>query len=120
MKNATKKIDAFFIEMRKQAENGQQFPSGANKAFWAWANRDRNCEDFLIEVSLWEREIHDFISKLREAGVKSFIFSDTSTALMYNIHGFVAEGCKMMGLATFERKRFYETEIIQGIRFNIQ
>lgn len=119
MKNNEKKIDAFFAEMRKRAENGKKFSDGSNKAFRAWTFRNRDCEDFEITSSVWEREIHDFIGTLREAGVKSFIFTDQSTALMYNIHGFVAEGCKMVGLATVEHKDFIINTTIQGIRFSL-
>lgn len=119
MKNNEKKIDAYFNEMEKQAVNGKEFPSGSSRAFSAWTYRNRDCEDFEITFSVWEREIHDFIGTLREAGVKSFIFTDHSTALMYNIHGFVAEGCKMGDLVTVEHKDFIRNTTVQGIRFSL-
>lgn len=119
MENNEKKIDAFFAEMRKQAENGKEFSNGSNKARWAWTGRRKDYEEFVIDNYVWESEIHDFIGTLREAGVKSFIFTDQSTALMYNIHGFVAEGCKMVGLATVEHKDFIINTTIQGIRFSL-
>ena len=72
---------------------------------------------------LWDREVEDFTETLRKAGIGSFIYTNQSTAVMGNIHGFEAAGCRMEGLCKIERteRRFGEnrTEEILGIRFSL-
>lgn len=52
---------------------------------------------------LWEKDVHDFINTMRAAGVGSFIFANSSSALMSNLHGFVKEGCEIGKLVSIER-----------------
>lgn len=63
------------------------FSSGVLKACRAWMYSDKE----IIEVNeaLWDMEIHDFIESFRNAGIASFVFTDTSTAVMDNIKGFI-------------------------------
>ena len=72
---------------------------------------------------LWEKEVHDFVAALREAGFSSFVYTNQSTAVMENLHQFAAEGCRLEGLCTITRKetRWGEEEPyeVQGIRFSL-
>lgn len=86
-------------------DNGPEKPEypltkGQSKAYrlWYWNERDElNFDDFV-----WESEAKDFIDTLRAAGVKTFTMTNTSTALMENMHWFVENGCTLMGLCEVE------------------
>ena len=97
------------------------FSNGANKAYRAW--RYSHGDEVVMEDFCWDRERHDFIDTLRKAGLQSFVTVNNSTGLMEDIHGYIAEGCKMEGPCTITRKenRWGEDieETIQGIRFSL-
>lgn len=100
------------------------FTSGEMKAYHAWESSIEYGESELeMNDFNWDHESHDFIETLREAGIKSFVFTNKSTALMENIHAFIAEGCTMEGacLITRQNKRWGndETTEVQGIRFQV-
>ena len=100
------------------------FGNGTCKAYSAWVNSLSRKEDEL-EMSdfLFDNEVGDFISALREAGITSFVYTNQSTAVMENLHAFAAEGCTMAGLCTITRQetRWGEEEPVevQGIRFTL-
>ena len=60
---------------------------------------------------------------LRQAGIKTFVYTNQSTAFMSNLHDFAANGCTMQGLCTIIRQenRYGEDEAyeVQGIRFSL-
>ena len=99
-------------------------PQGACKAYRAYTSTLEHGEDE-IEMNdfLWDREVEDFVTALREAGFTSFIYTNQSTAVMENLHDFAKAGCTMTGLTTITRRecRFgeYRDEEILGIRFTI-
>lgn len=98
--------------------------AGACKAYRAWMHTiEREEDEVEMDDFLWEKEIDDFVDTLRKAGIASFIFTNQSTAVMENIHGFTAAGCTMEGLCKIERieKCFGKdrTEEILGIRFSL-
>ena len=100
------------------------FEQGACKAYRAWAQSISRKEDELeMDDFLWEKEVKDFIDTLRKAGITSFVYTNTSTAVMENLHAFAAEGCTMSGLCTITRKETRwgdeEPTEIQGIRFQL-
>lgn len=100
------------------AENPEEpfpFSRGANKAYQAW----EGSSDELILSDIWEDEVTDFITTIRNAGITEFIYTEHSTSLMANIHRFVAEGCTIAGLYKAEYKKFWGTETVIGIRFNV-
>ena len=72
---------------------------------------------------LWDREVSDFVETLRKAGIQSFVYSNQSTAVMQNIHQFVAAGCTLKGPCTLIKKssRWGEEgeEQILGLRFRL-
>ena len=100
------------------------FSNGACKAYRAWKTSLRRQQDEVeMEDFLWEKEVADFIDSLRQAGIKTFVYTNQSTAVMSNLHDFAANGCTMQGLCTIIRQenRYGEDEAyeVQGIRFSL-
>ena len=79
------------------------------------------CEGEELEMSdfCWETESADFIATLRKAGLKTFVTTDRSTALMENIHAYIAAGCTLEGPVTVEKETWHGTETVQGLRFSL-
>ena len=103
-----------------------KFPieSGANKAYRAWAQSICRKEDEVeMDDFLWDKEVADFISALRSAGIDSFVYTNQSTAVMENLHAFASHGCTMAGLCTITRHEnrwgTEEPAEVMGIRFRI-
>ena len=100
------------------------FEQGACKAYRAWASSISRKEDELeMDDFLWDKEVADFISTLRSAGIGTFVYTNQSTAVMENLHAFAAQGCTMTGLCTITRQetRWGDEEPyeVQGIRFSL-
>ena len=57
------------------------FEQGVSKAYRAWATSISRKEDELeMDDFLWEREVTDFVETLRKAGIKTFVYTNQSTA----------------------------------------
>ncbi len=103
-----------------------QFPfsGGEIKAYIAWKRSACDGTDEL-EMSdfLWEKEAEDFIATLRKAWISSFVYTNTSTAVMENIHDLAHSGCRLDGLCTIEKPDLRwggtGTETVRGIHFTI-
>ena len=67
--------------------------------------------------------MQDFVDALKAAGIKTFVYTNQSTAVMENLHQFAAAGCTMQGLCTITRmeNRWGDEEPteVMGIRFAI-
>ena len=101
------------------------FEQGACKAYRAWASSISRKEDELeMDDFLWDKEVADFVSTLRSAGIGTFVYTNQSTAVMENLHAFVAQGCTMIGLCTITRHETRwgdeEPTEIMGIRFSLK
>ena len=99
------------------------FESGVSKAYRAWAQSlSRKETELEMDDFLWDKEVADFISTLRSAGIGTFVYTNQSTAVMENLHAFAAQGCTMTGLCTITRQetRWGDEEPyeVQGIRFS--
>lgn len=99
-------------------------PAGACKAYRAWRQTiEREEDEVEMNDFLWDREVEDFVECLRKAGIKTFVYTNQSTAVMENLHDFEKAGCRMQGLCRIERteRRFgaEQTEEIPGIRFTL-
>ena len=105
--------DTWPAEIRKW----DPFTRGEWKALIAMTH----CEKEELEISdfCWEDEPEDFIATLRKAGLKTFITTDSSTALMENIHAYIAAGCTLEGPVTVEKESWFGTEKKQGLRFSL-
>ena len=110
-----------WYEKEKEIKDENPYGQGAYKAYRAW--RDTDGEELLLEDFCWEREIPEFIETLRQAGIRSFVTVNKSTALMENIHWFIAEGCKLEGACMVTKKTLRwlgETEEhLLGLRFSL-
>ena len=100
------------------------FEQGACKAYRAWASSISRKEDELeMDDFLWDKEVADFVNTLRSAGIKTFVYTNQSTAVMENLHAFAAQGCTMMGLCTITRQETRwgdeEPTEVMGIRFTL-
>ena len=93
------------------------FTHGEWKALITWTRCE--VDELLLEDFCWEEETADFIATLRKAGVQSFITTDRSTALMENIHAYIAAGCTLEGPVTIAKETWHGTETVQGLRFGI-
>jgi hypothetical protein len=99
----------YFNQKRKQFLNGEQLSQGTIKACNTYFFR--HGDELELSDFLWDREVHDFIETMRNAGIKSFVFTNTSTAVMDNLHSFAEEGCTIDGLCIINETK--------GIRINI-
>ena len=100
------------------------YESGTVKAYRAWASSVSRQEDELeMDDFLWDKEVCDFLTALREAGIKSFVYTNQSTAVMENLHAFAAEGCTLAGLCTITRRETRwgdeEPTEVMGVRFTL-
>lgn len=95
------------------------YTNGQMKAARAyWFNRDE--EEIVWDDTCWDNEFADFIKTFRDAGIKTFVMTSQSTALMKNIHGFINEGCEMEGICTIEEEGIFgKANVIEGIRFKV-
>ncbi len=100
------------------------FKDGEAKACRAWMRtQDEGRDEVEMEDFLWAREVHDFAEAFRKAGIKTFIYTNESTALMENIHLFAKEGISLEGIATVEKEtpffREERTETKRGLMFRV-
>lgn len=97
---------------------------GVSKAYRAWwTSIERKQDEVEMDDFLWEKDVTDFIDALKAAGIRTFVYTNQSTAVMENLHQFVAAGCTMQGLCTITRTedRWGEEKPheVMGIRFTI-
>lgn len=97
---------------------------GVSKAYRAWwTSIDRNQDEVEMNDFLWEKDVQDFVDALKAAGIKTFVYTNQSTAVMENLHQLAAAGCTMQGLCTITRTedRWGKEEPyeVMGIRFEI-
>ena len=100
------------------------FETGTCKAYRAWVQSISRKEDEVeMDDFLWEKEVQDFVDALKAAGIRTFVYTNTSTAVMENLHQLAAAGCTMKGLCTITRResRWGDEEPyeVPGIRFTL-
>lgn len=110
------------VEKKLRSHIKFNFSNGEVKAYRAWNNTISNSPDAtVVEMNdfLWEREVAGFVLALRTAGLEKFYYTNHSTAVMENLHGFAAAGCKIGGMVTWEKDRGlitrHETETVLGL-----
>ena len=94
-------MDAWYTE-KKHLEETNPLCGGIGKVFRAWLYSESN--ELEMSDFLWEREVPEFVETLRKAGIQSFVYTNQSTAVMENIHQFVAAGCTLEGPCTLVKK----------------
>lgn len=102
--------------LRDKVAPGSIADEGVRAAYGMWADGRKEFESrkrpgitflsYEMNSFLWTRDVPTFILTLREAGIKHFVFTNTSTALMEDLHAFEQEGCEINGLAT-ETEKFF-------------
>lgn len=115
----SEEMDNWYKE-ENQLKKEIPFTMGAYKAQRAWDNSE---DEVIMQDFTWDHERHDFIDTLRKAGIETFVTTNQSTGLMEDLHGYVAEGCEMLGLCTITKRSTSwgeeEEETIMGVRFKI-
>ena len=117
----SEELNAWYAE-----KDAMRFPfeQGACKAYRAFMDSVRRKEDELeLDDFLWETEVKDFVDTLRGAGIRSFVFTNQSTAVMGNLHLLVSAGCDLLGPCKITRTENCwgdeeQTEVM-GIRFKV-
>ena len=101
-----KKDDWNGFDAWNEREKSFPFPfcDGYMKAFRAWQNSTEYKADcFEVNDLPWERDVHEFITCLKEAGITEFAVTDKSTGLVDVLHAFGKEGCTIKGFCTVKR-----------------
>jgi hypothetical protein len=81
------------------------FSDGACKAYRAYFNSQTNqSSDFEVSDLPWEKDYEDFVGTLRAAGIKTFVVTDKSTALMDGIFKLQSLCCSLIGPVVITRK----------------
>ena len=117
----SEELDAWY----KEEKENFQYPisAGASQAYRAWRYSDSDTDEVIMNDFTWKKERHDFIDTLRKAGIQTLVVTNQSTGLMEDLHGYVAEGCTMLGPCTITKKDTCwgeETEEqIMGIRLQL-
>lgn len=94
--------NAYFENLRTK----QNPTIGQIRAYQTYKN------DFILDSFLWEKDVKDFVNTLREGGVKYFVYTSTSTALMSNFHDLIENGCKFIEACTTD-------DGYKGLRFEV-
>lgn len=113
------------FDRREAAEFPKPYTRGQSDAFSAYRENLYNQNKGFFEVKdlPWEKDMPDFLSALREAGIQTILVTDQSTGLMRGLFTLEELGCLMIGLQTYTRTtdRWGETEEIEvrGIEMDI-
>ena len=107
-------------QMKANIEN--PFTDGQWSALHAWdytVRKDQEAEVLRMDDFLWEKDVAGFVLALREAGCEKFYYTNHSSSVMENIHGFIAAGCKMVGTVSWEEGNRFRTETVLGLEFTL-
>ena len=106
---------------KKYDEMKKNFPftNGQCKAYRAWCDSIKWEDIIILNDFLWDEEMDDFIQTLKGSGIKEFVYVNTSTAVMDNIHGFIDGGYDFAGLYMISDKDKYGNDWVKGIRFKM-
>ena len=85
------------------------------KGFRTRSNRRFTAHE--LKNFLWDKEVKDFVKTMMSIGITRFVYTNTSTAVMDNLHLLEQEGCCIRGLAVMEKGFFYEDK--KGIEIEV-
>lgn len=110
---------------RFQEENPYPFGAGSMKALQAYLNVNYHGADFFeVEDLPWQKDMQEFASTLKKAGIDKIVVTDQSTRLMEGICGLTENGFQMGALQTVTREKMQsfgseKPETRKGIEFTI-
>ena len=134
MEDYQKRSDAYEAEKKSKREEL------SNDDFWAWVKETgkpeypftngqsaalslvhwHKGEGYLdLKDHIWTDDVKDFVDTLRAFGVDKFAVTCKSSGLMEDMHEFVANGCKLVGLCEVEEERYRKIEMKQGVLFEL-
>ena len=108
------------LDVVRGLDAGGPISNGERKAIRAWQNSKD--DTLIMKDFLWEADVAGFVYALRSAGITKFIFANQSTALMENLHGLAAAGCKIGRLVSWVqegRTMFEYPETVMGIEIEL-
>ncbi len=119
----SKETDRYFENMSKTSGT-HSYTEGQIIAYHAWKyNKDRAAGVLEVSSIPYEKDIPDFVKTLREAGIKEFIITDSSSGLMSGLHGFADNGCHIESICRITRGKICNCEIenteIKGISMTL-
>jgi hypothetical protein len=96
------------VQMYRDGKKG--FRTCSNRRFTAYE----------LKTFLWDKEVKDFVKTIMSIGITRFVYTNTSTAVMDNLHLLEQEGCCIRGLAVMEKveKGFFD-EDKKGIEIEV-
>ena len=88
-------IKTYFENLRKNAENNaNKLRRGTLEAYWTYEfNLNHNSSEFECNELPWTTDMSDFVKTMREAGIETIAVTETSTALLENLHKLANQGC---------------------------
>lgn len=98
----------------------EETPQGVNTAVQMWLNgkkefytrSNRKFTAYELRNFLNDKEVRDFIKTLSETCIKRFVYTNTSTAVMRNLHSLEEEGCRI-GNLVLEKNKYNERQGIE-------
>lgn len=75
--------------------------------------------EFEMEDSLWDKEVHDFVSTLRKAGIRTFVYTSRSSNALMNLCAFAEEGCRIGEVCTLRHKDDIHRQDVKGLRIHV-
>lgn len=116
--------DETMKQMLEDEKEGK-LSQGAFSALQMWMNgkkgfrtrSNRRFTAYELKSFLWDKEVKDFVQTLVKVGITRFVYTNTSTAVMDNLHLLEQEGCCIRGLAVMEKGFFDEDK--KGIEIEV-
>lgn len=116
------KIRTYFESIREAAENdAKKVSRGTLEAYWTYEfNCNNDCSEFACNELPWTTDMSDFVKAMREAGLETIAVTETSTALLENLHKLANQGCTIDGLCKVTRSNIWgNVEEIPAIRIRM-
>lgn len=116
--------DETMKQMLEDEKEGR-LSQGAASALQMWMNGkkgfhtrgNRRFTAYEMKSFLWDKDVKDFVQTLVKTGITRFVYTNTSTAVMDNLHLLEQEGCCIRGLAVMEKGFFDENK--KGIEIEV-
>lgn len=101
----TEQIKTYFENLRENAENNaNKLSRGTLEAYWTYEfNLNHNSSEFECNELPWTTDMSNFVKTMREAGVETIAVTETSTALLENLHKLANQGCTIEELCNVSR-----------------